>query len=31
MCLVSLLSVAGQTQAVTVMNFEAWSLELGNL
>lgn len=30
MCLLSLLSVAVQTQAVTVMNFEDWSLDLGN-
>lgn len=26
MCLLSLLSVAVQTQTVTVMNFEDWSL-----
>lgn len=30
MCLLSLLSVAAQTQAVTVMNFEDWSLDSGN-
>lgn len=30
MCLLSLLSVAVQTQAVTVMNFEDRSLDLGN-
>lgn len=29
-CLLSLLSVAVQTQAVTVMDFEAWRLDLGN-
>jgi len=30
MCSLSLLSVAVQTQAVTVMNFEGWSLDFGN-
>lgn len=30
MCLLSMLSVAVQTQAFTVMNFEDWSLVLGN-
>lgn len=30
MCLLSMLSVAAQTQAFTVMNFEDWSLVLGN-
>lgn len=30
MCLLSMLLVAVQTQPFTIMNFEDWSLDLGN-